>query len=76
LRRIALEPVVDDVVIELMRPEQAGIRLPNDAPLVISERSVARCKVEFICLGAPLFERLLERRSKSLECRFVRRRGR
>ena len=35
---IAVEPVLDDVVVELLAPEQPGVRLPRDAALVVRER--------------------------------------
>jgi hypothetical protein len=31
--RIAVQPVGDDVVVELLRPEQPGVALPHDIPL-------------------------------------------
>ena len=32
---VAVEPVLDDVVVELLGPEQPGVRLPGDALLLV-----------------------------------------
>ena len=38
LRRIAVHPVLDDVVIELARPHEPGVRLPDDRALLLGHR--------------------------------------
>ena len=38
LRRIAVEPVLDDVVIELARPHEAGVGLADDVALLVGHR--------------------------------------
>src|SRR5439155_9807244 len=38
LRRVALEPVLHDVVVELLRPEQARVGLTDDGLLALAER--------------------------------------
>jgi len=53
LRRIALQPVVDVEVIELLRPQQAGERLALDQPRIAVEPRVVDLVVELVGLAAP-----------------------
>ena len=58
---IAFEPVLHDVVIELLRPEQAGRRLPNHVACVAGDVRRDRGLVELVGLGAALLQLLFER---------------
>src|SRR2546428_823068 len=51
LRRVALEPVLDDVVEELPRPEEARVRLTDGALLTLAERRRDVARVEGIRLA-------------------------
>ena len=51
LRRIALEPVLDDVVVELLAPEQAGVALPEHPPLVLRRGLRQALAVELVGLA-------------------------
>ena len=70
LVRIALEPVPDHIVIELLRPEQASERLPHHVACVGGEMARDHRIVEFVRFLAALREDALEvaaeRRSHSL----------
>ena len=41
LRRVSLAPVLDDIVKELLRPEQPRVGLAHHAPLLVGERGAA-----------------------------------
>src|SRR5207247_9919796 len=51
LRRVALEPVLHDVVVELLRPEQARVGLTDDGLLALAERPGNVARVERIRLA-------------------------
>ena len=48
---VALQPVVDDVVVELLAPEEPGVSLPGDAALVL--RGARRHAVGVEVVGLP-----------------------
>ena len=52
--RIAFQPLVDVVVVELLAPEQPGERLPLDAPRVVGHAVRAERAVERVGLGLAL----------------------
>src|SRR3954466_5115982 len=48
---IAVEPFANRVVIELLRPYQAGVRLPSHASLIIGDRPGNPAVIERVRLG-------------------------
>ena len=63
LAGIALEPVLDDVVVELARPQEAGVGLADDVALGRVERRVAPVGVVVVGLeAAPVEDRVEGRR--------------
>ncbi len=58
--RVALQPVLDDVMVELLRPEEAGVGLPRDPARLGVGRSRQR-RVELVRLALPHGQDLLER---------------
>ena len=60
LRRVAVEPLVDGVVIELLRPEKPGIRLARDRTFVRRRGFGNQSRVEPIGLTHSGGERPLE----------------
>src|SRR5262249_6263914 len=59
-RRVAIEPEIDAVVIELLRPEQPRIRLPLNEPLVLRQSGRPNRPAELLCLGDPILEDTVE----------------
>ena len=59
--RVALQPPIDVVMVELLAPEEAGKRLPLDAACVFGEIGGCECAVELVGLLNPLRERGIER---------------
>ena len=51
--RVAVEPELDAVMIELLGPEQAGIRLALNAPLIFVQPRGLDGPVELVGLGHP-----------------------
>ena len=60
LHRIALEPVVNVVVVELLRPEQSREGLPLHEPFVLGELRPLQAVVELVSLALPSGERGVE----------------
>ena len=60
LARIAIDPVVDDVVVELPRPDEAGVGLARDQRFVFGHRRVAMHRVELVGFGTTLLENIVE----------------
>ncbi len=58
--RVALQPSIDVVMIELLAPEEAGKRLPLDAPRFFGEIRRREFVVELVGLLNPLSERGVE----------------
>jgi hypothetical protein len=56
LQRIALEPILDDIMVELLAPEEAGIGLARDAGFVFAKALGQALGVEFVCLPNPIAE--------------------
>src|SRR6476660_138766 len=56
LPRIALEPMLHDVVVVLLRPQEPRERLPRDAPAVVGKRRRDHRVVEVVGLALPLVE--------------------
>src|SRR6266487_4627007 len=52
-RRVAFQPLIDDVVIKLLAPEQAGCGLPNDTSLRFVEWRYCDRAVKIICFRDP-----------------------
>ena len=58
--RVALQPPIGVVMVELLAPEEPGKRLPLDAPRVFGEIGRREFVVEFVGLLNPLLERRVE----------------
>ena len=58
--RIAEQPVLDDVVVELLRPEQAGVGAPGDKAFTIGKLGGQDGPVERVALRSTSGEDLLE----------------
>src|SRR5437763_4862605 len=70
-RRIAFQPLIDDVVIKLLTPEQAGCGLPNDTSLRFVECLYCDRVIKIVCFRDPGRKDLLERRSKWIHGGFL-----
>ncbi len=73
LIRIAFEPGVDGVVIELLRPQETGVGLTHDGAFVGAEMSGLLSRVECVVFRLALGQRALERRSEPILRRVGRR---
>ena len=60
LLRVALQPVLNDVMIELLAPEQPGIGLARDAGFVFVEPSREALRVKLVSLANTVLEYLVE----------------
>ncbi len=60
LARVAVEPVVDDVVVELLRPQHPGERLPLHPPLVLGHLLGLEGRVVRVRLVAAALHRRVE----------------
>src|SRR6266446_1457031 len=63
-RRVAFQPLIDDVVIKLLAPEKAGCGLPNDTSLRLVEWRDCDRPIKIICFRDPCCKGLLEQRSE------------
>src|SRR6266404_9550114 len=63
-RRVALQPLIDDVMIKLLAPEKASCRLPSDTSLRLVERRCCDRAIKIICFRDPCCKGFLEQRSK------------
>src|SRR6266478_5964418 len=63
-RRVAFQPLIDDVVIKLLAPEKAGSGLPNDTSLRFVEWRYCYRAIIIICFRDPCCEGFLEQRSE------------
>src|SRR6266513_182348 len=70
-RRVAFQPLVDDVVIKLLAPEKAGCCLPNDTSLRFVERRYCDRAIKSICFRDPCCKGFLEQRSEWICCCFL-----
>src|SRR6516162_3464111 len=52
LARIAVQPITDDVVVKLLRPQQAPVRLPNDAAFLVTDARGNARGMELVGLAA------------------------
>ena len=66
LAGIAFEPVLDHVVVELLRPEQAGVRLPADAAVVVRRAGRDAAPIELVGLAGPVRKHAVEVRAEGL----------
>src|SRR6266404_2885152 len=64
--RIALQPCVDVIVVELLRPEQSGKSLPLDRLCILRQRFRDALRVEIISLGDALSEYMIKRGTKAV----------
>ena len=60
VRRIPGRPLLDDVVVELLAPEQSGVPLPEHPPLVLRRRLGQSLAVELVGFPDALVHHLLE----------------
>src|SRR6266481_2276193 len=63
-RRVAFQPLIDDVVIKLLAPEKAGCGLPNDTSLHFVEWRYCDRAIKIICFRDPCCKGFLEQRSE------------
>src|SRR5713101_6379371 len=63
-RRVAFQPLIDDVVIKLLAPEKAGCGLPNDTSLRWVEWRNCDRAIKIICLRDPCCKGFPEQRSE------------
>src|SRR4029453_1686021 len=63
-RRLALQPLIDDVVIKLLAPEEAGCGLPNDASLRFVEWRYCDRAIKIVGVRDSRCKGFLEQRSK------------
>src|SRR5438046_2265760 len=63
-RRVAFQPLIDDVVIKLLAPEKAGRGLPNDTSLRSVEWCYCNRAIKIICFCDPCRKGFLEQRSE------------
>src|SRR4029453_15841898 len=63
-RRVAFQPLIDDVVIKLLAPEKAGCRLPNDTSLRFVEWRYCDRAIKIICFRDPCCKGCLKQRSE------------
>src|SRR5215472_10695244 len=64
--RIAVEPLLDHIVIELFRPQHPGERLAHHRASVVREMSGGHCLVELVSFVNSLAEDLFEIRERVL----------
>ncbi len=65
LRRVAVEPALDVVAVELLAPDHPGERLAGDQALVVVDTGRDHLGVELVGLSASLVEDLVERRRRT-----------
>src|SRR6266404_1489570 len=70
-RRVAFQPLIDDVVIKLLAPEQAGCGLPNDTSLRFVEWRYCDRAIKIVCFGDPCCKGFLEQRSERIRRCFL-----
>src|SRR5262249_15375399 len=58
--RIAFQPLVNDVVIKLLRPKHPSERLALNRTFFSAQFSRTKLKIKLVCLGATLIEERLE----------------
>src|SRR5882724_892371 len=69
-RRIAFQPLIDDVVIKLLAPEQASCGLPNDTSLRFVEWRYCDRAIKIIYFRDPCCKGFFEHRSERIRGSF------
>ena len=72
--RVALEPITDHVVIELLRPKQSGITLAHHIALQLGEFGVAQIAVKLVRFANAQREKIVKRGRIQLRRRLAVRR--
>src|SRR4029453_12981944 len=70
-RRVAFQPLIDDVVIKLLAPEEAGCGLPNDASLRFVEWRYCDRAIKIIRFRDSRCKGFLEQRSERIRRCFL-----
>src|SRR6266567_1824585 len=70
-RRVAFQPLIDDVVIKLLAPEKAGCGLPNDTSLRFVKWRYCDRAIKIICFRDPCCKGFREQRSERIRGCFL-----
>jgi hypothetical protein len=64
-RQIAIQPLSNVIVVELLAPQKTGKGLPLHAPCIFRHPFGAKCLIEVICLFTPMREEFRSTRKRS-----------